>query len=100
MNFLAATSFISFAMCVFLTALVLWKCPDRRNGWAIAFFSGSLAYFSLTYAIWQMSQDATTALFRHQLIIAGVIWIQQAFLYQVLTVLHKERKQRWLLWLV
>lgn len=79
--------------------MVVWrKCPQRPVAHAYAIFNFCLAFYSFYYFLWQLSGDPDKALWLHQLLFLGVIWIQQALLYFVFQFLDMAHERKGILW--
>src|SRR5258706_11231215 len=98
MNFLAFSSLINFVAACGLAVIVWRKCPQRPVAHAYTIFNFSLAFYSFYYFLWQLSKDPAKAMLYHQLLILGVIWIQQALLYFVFCFLDIAEQKKALLW--
>src|SRR6266700_827131 len=81
MSFLGFTGLVNFVTSASLAILVFRKCPRREVGVAYALLNLTIAGFSAFYFLWQCASTAKSGLFYMQMLMASVMWINQALLY-------------------
>lgn len=83
MNFYAISALINLFTSLVLGGFVLIGNKKSNINIAFLFFAISIAVWSFGYYFWQISTDATSALFWSRVFMAGAIFIPPSYLYFV-----------------
>jgi hypothetical protein len=97
MSFLAFTGLINTITCIVLGVFVLLN--NRKGSQNIAYFilNAAVAFYSFGYLFWQMSQELSTAAFFFNILMVGIILINNAYLLFVFAFLGMLERRRVLL---
>lgn len=94
MNFYAVSALINLLTSFLLAIFVLYKNVRGRVNIAFALFAGSASIWSFGYFMWQISNQASTALFWSRMLMAGAIFIPVTYFHFVLAVIGLLNKKK------
>lgn len=88
MTFYAFSALFNFFTSLGLGLFVLIKNRNNKTGQTFSAFAFTIAFWSLTYYFWQISDNAESALFWCRVLMMGAIFIPVTYLHFVLRFLN------------
>ncbi len=95
-----ASAFVNFLTSVILGLFVLQRNFKSNLNRTYSYFASSVAFWSLCYFLWQISNTENQALFWSRALMAGAIFIPSTFFHLSVTVIGKqlEYKRKVVFW--
>lgn len=95
MSYYALTALINFITSVSLGGLILFRNPKKTVNLTFLLFTFSVAFWSLSYFVWQMSKNADDALFWTRVLMAFAIFIPIFYFHFIIALLDiiKQKKR-------